>query len=110
MGSKVICDQCAKEIEHEDDLVVTTVIFSVTPYCNRCYVDRIKGMSSFFVGNVPLNGMYSNFTTFFSVLCFLILLLIESFSFKPLILLALGGFIAFRIYSYVVYERQVGKS
>lgn len=104
-GDKTIhCEKCCGEITDIDDLVVTNNFLSISPYHEECFSKEVKGLSSIFVGNSPINGTMSNVSTILAVIVGVIVLFIQELRYISVVsLLAL----CIRVYSWFQYERHL---
>ena len=101
---KIICEYCAGEIKNGGELVVTTNFLSVVPYHDRCFTYQIKGLSTFFVSNVPLNGQASNVGTVFAVVLGVLVLFMPELRYLAIIALIS---VLYRLYSWFKFERYL---
>ncbi|MGP4071536.1 hypothetical protein ACTWQB_03155 [Piscibacillus sp. B03] len=103
---KVFCEECSRPIKDKDELVTTTVLFSLVPYCKDCYVDQIKGMSSLIVSNTPVNGTYSNFFSVIGLIALIPIMFISD-SIKYIFIIGIIIFLLYRVFSYLWFERHL---
>lgn len=103
---KVFCEECSRLIRDKDELVTTTVLFSLVPYCKDCYVDQIKGMSSLIVSNTPVNGTYSNFFSVVGLIALIPIMFISD-SIKYVFIIGIIIFLLYRVFSYLWFERHL---
>jgi len=52
----IYCQRCVGEITDKDDLVVTNNFLYIVPYHEECFSKELKGLSTIFIGNSPING------------------------------------------------------
>lgn len=105
LSKTIYCAKCEGEIKRRDDLVTSTLVFEVIPYHEDCYARDLKGATTFYLANQPLNGFSWNVVFLLSVIFALWILLAENV-FKELLLLAIIP-IGYRMYSYFFYERHL---
>ena len=104
MAKSIYCERCCGEIANKNDLIVTNKFLSIVPYHEKCFSKELKGLSTIFVSNVPINGTSSN-------VCLVILLIIGVISLfiKELRYVSALALISLciRIYSWFQYERHL---
>ncbi|MBU5593644.1 hypothetical protein KQI76_00535 [Amphibacillus sp. MSJ-3] len=107
MCKKVICEKCNGRIETIEDLVTDVIVLSVKPYHEKCYMRDLKGGPGFFLSGRPLNGWAGNIGFIVAILIAMISLV----SYKKLAFLFFFSLIpiAYRLYSYFVYEYPLKK-
>ncbi|MBK5240445.1 hypothetical protein [Clostridium sp.] len=98
------CEKCCGEITDIDDLVVTNNFLSIVPYHEECFSKEVKGLSSIFVGNTPINGTMSNVSTILAVIFGVIVLFIQELRYISVVSLL---FLCIRVYSWFQYERHL---
>ena len=101
---EVYCDKCGGVIKNSDELIVTTQFLSIVPYHDRCFSSLIKGLSTMFVGNVPINGTASNVGTVFALILGIIVLFIPELRYISIVSLIT---IFVRFYSWFNFERHL---
>jgi len=102
----VLCQECAGEIKAREDLVVALIFFKPVAYHSECYVRALKGCQSFFVDNIPLNGLSSTIAAWISAIAWVFILLIPVDA-KVLVLIALSIMPIYRTLSWLMYERHL---
>jgi len=100
----VYCEKCGGVIKNGYELVVTTEFFSIVPYHDRCFANLVKGLSTMFVGNVPINGTASNVGTVFALIIGIIVLFIPELRYISIVSLIS---ILVRFYSWFNFERHL---
>ena len=107
MSAKVICEKCNGTIESSADLVTTTAILPVVAYHEDCFVDHLKGGKGVFISGYPLNGLSSNI----SAIVVAILAIISLIFFDTMAIFFFASLVplAYRLYSYFIYERPLKK-
>ena len=104
-GKKTIyCQRCVGEITDKDDLVVTNNFLSIVPYHAECFSKELKGLSTIFTGNSPINGTASNVSTVLAVIIGIVVLFISELRYISVISLL---FLCVRFYSWFQYERHL---
>lgn len=73
---RIYCVHCNAEIESRYDLLVSCSFLSLSAYHTTCYSEALKGCQSIFLGDSPVNGALSNWTSGFALLLGIILLFI----------------------------------
>ncbi len=101
---EVYCEKCGGVIKNSYELVVTTQFLSVVPYHDRCFASQVKGLSTMFVGNVPINGTASNVGTVFALIIGIIVLFIPQLRYISIVALIS---ILIRFYAWFNYERHL---
>jgi len=102
----VICEKCAGVIKNRDDLVTAVSIYAVVPYHERCYASDLKGATTFFLDNQPINGFSGNVIFIFSIIIAFIWLLFADSKWYSIIALIP---ICYRLYSYFIFEIHTKK-
>jgi len=107
VATKVICDKCNGVIDSREDLVTDIVVLSVTPYHEDCYVRDLKRGRGFFLSGQALNGWAGNFGFLLAV----IIAIISLIFYDELAILFFFSLIpiAYRLYSYFIYEHPLKK-
>ncbi len=108
LSKTIYCDKCEKIIKERDDLVTTTYLFIVVPYHEACYAKDLKTGYTLFLDNQPLNGFTSNLFFVLSILIGIAWAVIAEPSSKWISFITLIP-ISYRFYSYLTYERHIGK-
>lgn len=104
-GNKTIyCNKCIGEITNIDDLVVTNNFLSIVPYHEECFSKELKGLSTIFVGNSPINGTMGNISTILAAIIGIVVLFIRELRY---ILVVSLQFLGIRFYSWFQYERHL---
>lgn len=98
------CERCCGEITDIDDLVVTNKLLTIVPYHEKCFSREVKGLSSIFVGNTPINGTMGNVSTILAVIVGVIVLFIQELCYISVVSLLVLGI---RFYSWFQYERHL---
>ena len=100
----IYCSKCVGQITNKDDLVVTNNFLSIVPYHAECFVRELKGLSTIFVGNSPINGTIGNISTILAPIIGIIVLFIREFRYISIVSLL---FLGIRFYSWFQYERHL---
>lgn len=102
----VYCEKCGKEIKFRGDLVTTTIMLEVVPYHEDCFAKDLKGLRTLVVSNEPINGVPGNITTVIATVVGIgaIVFLEGPMKFAGLLLFLI---FAYRVYSYVRFERRL---
>ena len=100
----ITCEKCNGVIEYQGDAVVTSALFRVVVFHERCFASEIKGFKSIFLNNTPINGSLSNLATIFYALGGVICLFIPDMWPATLIFLIP---ISFRAYAWFKIERHL---
>ena len=104
-GSKTIyCEKCSGEITSKYDLIVTNNFLSIVPYHDQCFSKELKGLSTIFVGNTPINGIMGNVSTILAAVIGIVVLFIPELHYISAMSLLLLGV---RFYSWFQYERYL---
>lgn len=106
MQKIVVCEHCAREIEHKGDLVTALFIFFIAPYHAYCYKEKFRGIKTFFLGTKPINSLAGNLFTIAFCLVGLALFVFATSTLKWIGLLAFVP-LGIRLLSYVWYERHL---
>ncbi|WP_211748579.1 hypothetical protein [Paenibacillus sp. Marseille-Q4541] len=109
----VYCVHCNAEIESRYDLVVSQSFLSLYPYHNSCYSEAIKGCQSIVLGDHPVNGTASNWSSGFALLIGIILLFISKDNIGGVAAWVLNVVVLLvplvRFCSWYMYERYLDK-
>lgn len=100
----IYCEKCVGEIKSRDDLVVTNKFIYIVPYHEKCFSKELKGISTIFVGNKPINGTSGNVSTILAVILGIVVLFIEELRFFSVVSLLI---LCVRLYSWIQYERHL---
>ena len=100
----IICEECNGEITSRDDLFVTNMFYYIVPYHGECFSKEMKGLSTLFVGDLPINGTAGNLITILAVILGIIVLFIPGLRYFFAISLL---FLGIRAYSWLRYERYL---
>lgn len=100
----IYCEKCVGEIKSRDDLVVTNKCIYIVPYHEKCFSKELKGVSTIFVGNEPINGTSSNIFTVLAVILGIVVLFIQELRFLSVVSLLI---LCVRLYSWIQYERHL---
>ncbi len=100
----IYCEKCGGVIKNSYELTVTTRFLSIVPYHDRCFASQVKGISTMFVGTVPINGSASNVGTVFAVIIGIIVLFIPELRYISIVALIT---ILIRFYAWFNYERHL---
>jgi hypothetical protein len=106
----VTCIRCGKEIEHKNDLVVTSSLYTFYPYHTECFKLKHK-KSGIFIAKKQINCLQGTLTPIAFLLIYLINLLFPSFRSEPILHLLWGILIVMtaseRLYSYYKFEKKL---
>ena len=98
------CKKCVGEITSRGDLVVTNNFLSIVPYHAECYANELKGVSTIFVGNSPINGAMGNAGAVIAAIIGIFVLFIPERRYVSILCLL---FLGIRFYSWFQYERHL---
>lgn len=101
---KVYCEKCSMEVTSNNDLVVTNNFLSLVAYHEKCFSKELKGVSTVFVGNSPINGTMGNISAIMAVIIGVVLLFVKEFRYISAVMF-LG--VGIRFYSWFIYERHL---
>lgn len=94
-------------IESSEDLITDLAVIFIVAYHQDCYAKELKHGSGLYLSGRPLNGLASDlifilfiFIAIFSLIFFEVMSIIFFISLIPL---------AYRFYSYFIYERPLKK-
>lgn len=100
----IYCERCHGEITSKDDLVITNSFYYIVAYHERCFSKDLKRMSSFHIGNSPINGTAGNTSTVIALIIGIIALFIKEIRYISFLLLL---YVGIRIYAWFKYERYL---
>lgn len=100
----IYCEKCVGEIKSKNDLVITNKFIYIVPYHEKCFSNELKGLSTIFVGNKPINGTSGNVGTVLAVILGIVVLFIQELRFLSAVSLLI---LCVRLYSWIHYERHL---
>ena len=104
VNKNVHCERCCGEITNKNELVVTNNFLSIVPYHEQCFTKKLKGVSTLFVGNSPINGTMWNIGTVLAIIIGIVVLFIREIRYISLLSLLT---LCIRFYSWFKYERHL---
>lgn len=103
---QIYCEECSCTIDSKDDLIITSKFFIPVAYHRACYAEVLKGLKTFFVDNVPINGAAATLTSFFSVIIWALFML-TSMEYKILWTILFLTLPIYRLLAWYLFERHV---
>ncbi|HEY2494606.1 MAG TPA: hypothetical protein VGI33_17075 [Paenibacillus sp.] len=109
MKKEIYCNHCAGQIEYREELVTVSDFFllRINPYHTACYGSLLKGFSSLFMNDQPINGWMNNVATMAAIILSVVaLFVIEGMTGIFFIVFTLFMIIR-RGISWLAYERHL---